>query len=66
MKKNKLDVYGYTTALKAAAWQTDEDFGYDHYRAAEFGCGKGNIPAIILLFDTKEKRDLWFKVTKKG
>lgn len=43
--------------VKAMAWITDAEFGYDHWRAAEFSCGRGTKFAIISLFDTEKERD---------
>ena len=43
--------------IKAMAWITDEEFGYDHWRAAEFSCGRSTKFAIITLFSSEKERD---------
>ena len=45
--------------IKAMAWITDEEFGYDHWRAAQFSCGRGVKFAAIVIFDTEAERDVW-------
>lgn len=47
--------------LKAKAWQTDEHFGYDYWRAAEYSCGLAKRSAVIVLFENDEERDRWLK-----
>lgn len=46
-----------TKVVRAMAYETDEDFGYDRIKADEYSMGRGNIPALILLFADKETRD---------
>ena len=43
--------------IKAKAWFTDEEFGYEHWRAAEYSCGRGTRFAIITLFTAEQARD---------
>jgi hypothetical protein len=40
-----------TAVVRARAWRTDQDFGYDHWRAAEFSCGKGTHEALIVVYE---------------
>jgi hypothetical protein len=45
--------------VKVTAYMTDEVFGYDHWRAAQFSAPvvPSNRPALLLIFDTEEERD---------
>jgi hypothetical protein len=42
--------------VKVTAYLTDEVFGYDHWRAAQFSSPKGK-PAVLLIYDTEAERD---------
>lgn len=46
--------------VKAMAWLTDEEFGYDHWRAAQFSCGRGIKYSVIHLFESREARDEFY------
>ena len=39
------------------AYLTDETFGYDHWRAAQFSRPKFDKHAALVLFDSEEARD---------
>jgi len=43
--------------IKAKAWITDEGFGYDHWQASQYSCGRGTDWAVIMLFDGERERD---------
>ena len=43
--------------IKAKAWRTDEEFGYEHWRAAEYSLGRGTKYAVIYLFESEQKCD---------
>jgi len=47
--------------VKVWAHLTDETFGYDHWRAAQFSPPKNDKPGVLLLFDTEEERDRYYK-----
>lgn len=47
--------------VKVRAYLTDEEFGYDHWRAAQFCAPDEAYPALLLIFDTKEQRDSYEK-----
>lgn len=49
--------------VKAKAWITDAEFGYDHWRAAEYSCGRGTKFAIIHLFESERARDEFYALT---
>lgn len=46
-----------TGPFRAKAWVTDEEFGYDHWRAAEYSCGRGTHFAVIYVFNSQQERD---------
>ena len=50
--------------VKAMAWFTDEEFGYDHWRAAEYSCGRGTRFAVIHLFESEKARDDFYALMK--
>jgi hypothetical protein len=39
------------------AYLTDETFGYEHWRAAQFSAPRFDRHATLVLFDTLEERD---------
>lgn len=46
--------------VAVTAWLTDEVFGYDHWRAAQFAAGgdpEQRRPAVLLLFADERERD---------
>ena len=44
------------TAVKVRAYLTDEMFGYEHWRAAQFSAPVDARPAILLLFVNEAAR----------
>jgi hypothetical protein len=48
--------------IKVTAYLTDETFGYDHWRAAQYSAPDGPTcrPALLLVFDTEAQRDAAF------
>lgn len=43
--------------VKARAYLTDEDFGYDRWKADTFSLGRGTHDALILILDPSESPD---------
>ena len=43
-----------STVIKAKAYITDRDFGYDRWVADEFSCGKGTNDAFMVILPTNE------------
>jgi hypothetical protein len=43
--------------VKVRAYLTDEWFGYDHWRARQFGAPDEARPALLLIFATEAERD---------
>ena len=46
--------------IKVRAWITDETFGYEHWRAAQFSSGPDSKPACLVLFNSVEERDEYY------
>lgn len=46
------------TVVKVTAYLTDETFGYEHWRAAQFSAPDAKVkrPGVLVLFDSDEKR----------
>ena len=44
-------------AVRVTAYLTDETFGYEHWRAAQFSAPKLDKYGVLLLFDTKDEVD---------
>lgn len=44
-------------AVPVRAYLTDETFGYDHWRAAQFSAAQVGQPAVLLIFTTEAERD---------
>ena len=42
--------------VDACAYQTDETFGYEYWRADQFSCGRGTHEAIILIGQPVERK----------
>ena len=47
--------------VECVAYLTDESFGYDHWRAAQFSAPQKDKLAVLLLFDTEEERAEWMR-----
>ena len=45
--------------VEVSAYLTDETFGYDHWRAAQFSAPKCDLPGVLLLFGSEEARAEW-------
>jgi hypothetical protein len=43
--------------VKVSAYLTDETFGYDHWRAAQFSTPGRDRYGALVLFETEEERD---------
>lgn len=43
--------------IKVRAYLTDETFGYEHWRAAQFSAPKHDKFGVLILFDTEVERD---------
>ena len=56
MKQPSLD----DKVVKVTSYLTDEDFGYEHWRAAQFSAPSCDKHGILLLFSSKELRDKAF------
>lgn len=50
--------------VKVWAYITDESFGYDHWRAAQFSAPAHDKPAILMLFNTEAERNHFFESRK--
>lgn len=48
---------GTDRVVKVGAYMTDEVFGYDHWRAAQFSAPRPTRPALLLIFDTEAERN---------
>lgn len=44
-------------AVKVSAYLTDADFGYDHWRAAQFSAPSRDRFGVLLLFANEQERD---------
>lgn len=44
------------TVVKVTAYLTDEAFGYEHWRAAQFSAPAAGWPALLLICKTKDDR----------
>jgi hypothetical protein len=44
-------------AVRVKAYLTDEAFGYDHWRAAQFSAPKFDRHAVLVFFDTPDEAD---------
>ncbi len=42
--------------LKVAAWRTDEEFGYDRWKADQYSLGKGTHDGVLVLCEAGESR----------
>lgn len=49
-------------AVKVLAYLTDQTFGYDHWRAAQFSAPSAEVmrPAVLLICQSDEERDALF------
>ena len=45
------------TAVRVTAWLTDDTFGYDHWRAAQFSAPQCARHGVLVLFETAEAAD---------
>lgn len=45
--------------VKVKAYLTDEIFGYEHWRAAQFSTPKHDKYGLLLLFDTEAEREYY-------
>ena len=43
--------------VTVAAWLTDETFGYEHWRAAQFSAPQVQRYGVLVLFETQADRD---------
>jgi hypothetical protein len=50
--------------VTVTAYLTDETFGYEHWRAAQFSAPKADKPAALVLFDTEAERDAFVAAHK--
>lgn len=46
--------------VRVTAYLTDEFFGYEHWRAAQFSAPKSEKFGVLILFDDKTKRDTYY------
>lgn len=44
-------------AIRVSAYLTDETFGYEHWRAAQFSAPKVDKFGALMLFETEKERD---------
>jgi hypothetical protein len=49
-------------AVKVSAYLTDETFGYDHWRAAQFSSPGRDRFGVLVLFENEEARDAFYHV----
>jgi hypothetical protein len=54
--------------LKVTATFTDQHFGYEHWRAAQFCADEGNprLPAVLVIFDTEEAREGFYRIYNRA
>lgn len=50
--------------VKVSAYLTDESFGYEHWRAAQFSAPTRDSFGLLLLFDHEAGRDLAYTYSK--
>ena len=51
--------------VKVRAYITDETFGYEHWRAAQFCAPQEGRPAALVLFNSEAERDA-FMAEREG
>src|SRR5678815_4787518 len=44
--------------VQVGAYLTDAEFGYDHWRASQFSSPPGSRPALLVICDSVENRDV--------
>lgn len=49
------------TIVEVSAYLTDQTFGYEHWRAAQFSAPACDKPGVLLLFDTADERAEWIR-----
>lgn len=47
------------TVVKVRAYLTDETFGYDHWRAAQFSAPADARPAVLIICETDGEQAAW-------
>lgn len=47
------------------AYMTDENFGYDHWRATQFLSPDRSLPAVLLIFSDDAERQDWLNRTDR-
>jgi hypothetical protein len=47
-------------AVKVSAYLTDETFGYEHWRAAQFSSPGRDRFGVLMLFENQEARDAFY------
>lgn len=52
--------------VKVRAYLTDESFGYEHWRAAQFSAPETAVQkwGVLILCETREDQDRWFERLK--
>jgi hypothetical protein len=50
--------------VKVTAYLTDESFGYEHWRAAQFSAPRRDRPAVLVLCETDAERDAFYEALK--
>lgn len=54
------------TLVKVRAYLTDESFGYEHWRAAQFSAPEADVQkwGVLILCETREDQERWFERLK--